>query len=56
MQSPYEKNLYLFLIASAYALKIKSFPANALTSINNVDFGKWKLVIKLSITLNSYGG
>ena len=32
---------------------IKSYPANAETKISNVDFGKWKLVSKLSTTLNS---
>ena len=35
---------------------IKSWPAKAETSIIKVDLGKWKLVIKQSIALNSYPG
>ena len=40
MASPKEKNLYLSLIASLYAAKIFSLPANALTNITSVDSGK----------------
>ena len=52
MASPKLKNLYFSLTASLYAFIILSLPANAETSITNVDFGKWKLVINASIALN----
>ena len=56
MASPKLKNLYLFSIASLYALNIKSFPAIALTNIINVDSGRWKFVISPSAILNAYPG
>ena len=56
IQSPNEKNLYLFSTAVLYTFIVLSKPINADTSIISVDFGKWKLVIKASTTLNLYGG
>ena len=56
MASPKEKNLYFSLIASLYAAKMFSLPANALTNITSVDSGKWKFVISASRILNLYPG
>ena len=51
--SPNEKNLYFSFTAVLYAFRIFSLPASAETNITSVDFGKWKLVIKQLIPLNS---
>ena len=56
IESPNEKNLYLFFTASWYEDNIISFDAKADTSIISVDFGKWKLVIRADIPLNWYPG
>ena len=40
IESPNEKNRYLFFTASLYAFSIISFVENAATNIINVDFGK----------------
>ena len=44
--SPKEKKRYLSFTASSYAAIICSIPASADTSINKVDSGKWKFVIR----------
>ncbi|OFW79780.1 MAG: hypothetical protein A3D15_05355 [Alphaproteobacteria bacterium RIFCSPHIGHO2_02_FULL_40_34] len=37
-------------------MKAFFFPTKAQTNINKVDFGKWKLVSKISTVLNLQGG
>ena len=68
MASPKLKNLYLFLIASTYALPTRlslkilkvigelGAETKALTSINRDVPGRWKLVIRPSMNLNRYPG